>query len=176
MGATTRPATTADIAIITAIYAEQVLYGTATFEVIPPDESEMSQRMNALAAGGFPYVVAERDGRVAGYAYAGPYRPRPGYRNTVEDSIYIADDSRGQGIGGVLLRVLIEQCAALGFRQMLAVIGDSQNMASARLHRAAGFADAGVLKSVGFKHGRWLDSVIMQRSLGSGDRSLPGRD
>jgi phosphinothricin acetyltransferase len=175
MNATTRPATFDDIAAITAIYGEQVLYGTATFEVIPPDETEMKARMSALADGGFPYVVAVREGRVAGYAYAGPYRTRPAYRNTVEDSIYIADDSRGQGIGGVLLRALIDQCTALGFRQMLAVIGDSQNMASARLHRAAGFGDAGVLKSVGFKHGRWLDSVIMQRALGSGDRSPPHR-
>ena len=172
---TSRPAIAADIAAITAIYAEQVLYGTATFEIVPPDEAEMARRMTALADGGYPYLVAERDGRVAGYAYAGPHHARPGYRNTVEDSIYIAGDSRGQGIGGLLLRGLIEQSVAIGFRQMIAVIGDSQNMASVRLHRAAGFAIAGTLKSVGYKHSRWLDCVLMQRALGDGDRSAPTR-
>jgi L-amino acid N-acyltransferase YncA len=172
---TTRPAVLADIPAITAIYAEQVLYGAATFELVPPDEAEMMRRMAALTEGAFPYVIAERDSRIVGYAYAGPYRPRPGYRHTVEDSIYIACDCRGQGIGGVLLRLLIEQSTALGFRQMIAVIGDSQNMASVRVHAAAGFVPAGTFRSVGYKHGRWLDSVHMQRPLGPGDGSDPSR-
>jgi phosphinothricin acetyltransferase len=175
MTVTTRAATLADIAAITAIYAEQVLYGTATFELAPPDEAEMVRRMDALLAAGYPYVVAERDGKVLGYAYAGEYRSRPAYRHTVEDSIYLATDARGQGVGGLLLRVLIEQSTALGFRQMIAVIGDSQNMASIRVHRAAGFAEVGVLRSAGHKFGRWLDVVLMQRTLGQGDRTLPER-
>jgi phosphinothricin acetyltransferase len=174
-GLTSRPAVVADIPAITAIYAEQVLYGTATFEVIPPDEGEMAGRMAALTDGGYPYVAAERDGRLAGYAYAGAYHRRPAYRNTVEDSIYIANDCRGQGIGGLLLRALIDRCTVLGFRQMIALIGDSQNMASVRLHRAAGFDPVGTLKSVGFKHGRWLDVVMMQRALGAGATRDPDR-
>jgi phosphinothricin acetyltransferase len=175
MTVTTRAASTADIPAITAIYAEQVLYGTATFELAPPDEAEMTRRMDALLAGGYPYVVAERGGQVLGYAYAGEYRSRPAYRHSVEDSIYLATDARGQGVGGLLLRVLIEQSTALGFRQMIAVIGDSQNLASIRVHRAAGFRDVGVLTSAGHKFGRWLDVVLMQRELGSGDRALPER-
>ncbi len=175
MSATHRPATAADIPAITAIYAEQVLYGTATFELAPPDEAEMAERMHGLLDGGHPYIVAEREGQVIGYAYAGPYRARPAYRHTVEDSIYLATDVRGQGIGGLLLRVLIEQSTALGFRQMIAVIGDSQNMPSIRVHRAAGFQMTGTLTSVGHKFGRWLDAVLMQRALGLGDRALPER-
>jgi phosphinothricin acetyltransferase len=175
MPVTTRAAGPADIPAITAIYAEQVLYGTATFDLAPPPESEMAARMDTLLAAGYPYIVAEREGRVVGYAYAGEYRARPAYRHTVEDSIYLATDARGQGVGGLLLRVLIEQCTALGFRQMIAVIGDSQNMASIRVHRAAGFADVGVLKSTGHKFGRWLDVVLMQRALGRGDSALPER-
>ena len=128
-----------------------------------------------LLAGGHPYIVAERDGRVIGYAYAGPYRARPAYRHTVEDSIYLATDARGQGVGGLLLRGLIEESTARGFRQMIAVIGDSQNMASVRVHRAAGFAMTGTLTAVGHKFGRWLDAVLMQRTLGLGDRAPPER-
>jgi phosphinothricin acetyltransferase len=175
MTATHRPATHADIPAITAIYAEQVLYGTATFELAPPDEAEMAARMKELLDGGYPYFVAEREGRVVGYAYAGPYRARPAYRHTVEDSIYLSTEARGQGIGGLLLRVLIEESTALGFRQMVAVIGDSQNMASIRVHRAAGFQMTGTLVSVGHKFGRWLDAVLMQRALGLGDRAVPER-
>ena len=175
MTATHRPATTADIPAITAIYAEQVLYGTATFELAPPDEAEMAARMAALIAEGYPYIVAEREGGIVGYAYAGPYRARPAYRHSVEDSIYLSTDARGQGIGGLLLRVLIEQSTALGFRQMIAVIGDSQNMPSIRVHRAAGFQMTGTLVSVGHKFGRWLDAVLMQRALGLGDSALPER-
>jgi phosphinothricin acetyltransferase len=174
-GLISRPAVADDIPAITAIYAEQVLYGTATFEVIPPEAAEMATRMAALTDGGYPYVVAERDGRVAGYAYAGAYHRRPAYRNTVEDSIYIANDCRGQGIGGLLLRELIDRCTVLGFRQMIALIGDAQNMASVRLHHAAGFDSVGTLKSVGFKHGRWLDVVMMHKALGAGDTRDPDR-
>ncbi|HVY21435.1 MAG TPA: GNAT family N-acetyltransferase [Bauldia sp.] len=175
MIATTRPATAADILAITAIYTEQVLYGTATFELTPPDAAEMGERMDGLLAAGYPYIAAERDGRLIGYAYAGPFRARPAYRHTVEDSIYLGTDARGQGVGGLLLRVLIEECIQLGFRQMLAVIGDSQNMASIRVHRAAGFRDTGTFTAVGHKFGRWLDVVMMQRALGVGDSTPPER-
>ena len=168
-----RPATSADIPAITLIYAEQVINGTATFEVVPPEEDEMARRMQALTEAGYPYFVAERDDEVLGYSYAGPYRARPAYRNTVEDSVYLAKNVRGQGIGGTLLRLLIDQCTARGFRQMIAVIGDSENVASIRLHKAAGFSLAGTLKDVGYKHGRWLDSVLMQRALGSGSGRPP---
>ncbi|HVZ14693.1 MAG TPA: GNAT family N-acetyltransferase [Bauldia sp.] len=172
---TTRAATAGDVAAITAIYAEQVLYGSATFEIVPPDEAEMGRRLAEVLAGGYPYFVAERDRRVLGYAYAGPYRARPAYRNTVEDSVYIASDSRGLGLGGRLLGQLIHAAAAAGFRQMVALIGDSKNAASIRLHKAAGFADVGTMRSVGYKHGRWLDVVLMQRALGPGDASPPDR-
>ena len=170
-----RPATAADLPFITEIYAEAVAVGTATFEVVPPDEAEMRARFTRLTAGGFPYVAAERAGTVLGFGYAGLYRERPAYRHTVEDSIYLAVDARGQGIGGALLRRLIDDAAALGFRQMVAVIGDSANSASIRLHKAAGFELTGTLKDVGFKHGRWLDTVIMQRALGPGATMLPTR-
>ncbi len=172
---TTRAARADDIPAITAIYAEQVLYGSATFEIVPPDEAEMGRRMAETMAGGYPYFVAERDRRVLGYAYAGPYRERPAYRNTVEDSVYMASDSRGLGIGGRLLRQLIDGAAGAGFRQMIAVIGDSKNAASIRLHKAAGFSDIGTMRSVGYKHSRWLDVVLMQRVLGSGDTTAPDR-
>ena len=170
-----RPATAADLPFITEIYAEAVAVGTATFEVVPPDEAEMTARFTRLTAGGFPYVAAERAGTVLGFGYAGLYRERPAYRHTVEDSIYLAVDARGQGIGGALLRRLIDDAAALGFRQMVAVIGDSANNASIRLHKAAGFELTGTLKDVGFKQGRWLDTVIMQRALGPGATMLPTR-
>jgi len=173
MALSTRAATADDIAAITDIYAEQVASGTATFETVPPDATEMARRMNVLAAGGYPYFVAEQDGVVVGYAYAGPYHQRPGYRNTVEDSIYLAKDVRGQGIGGALLRLVIDACAARGFRQMVAIIGGSENVASIRLHKAAGFEPVGTLKDVGYKHGRWLNSVLMQRALGAGSSRPP---
>ena len=170
-----RPATEADLPAITEIYAEAVAVGTASFEVVPPDEAVMTARFTRLAAEGFPYVVAERAGTVLGYGYVGPYRDRPAYRHTVEDSIYLAVDARSQGIGGALLRRLIDEAVVLGFRQMVAVIGDSANDASVRLHKAAGFELIGTLKDVGFKHGRWLDTVIMQRALGRGAESQPTR-
>jgi phosphinothricin acetyltransferase len=170
-----RAATAADLAAITEIYAEAVATGTASFEVMPPDEPEMAARFRGLSEGGYPYVVAERAGTVLGYGYAGPYRPRPAYRHTVEDSVYLAVEARGQGIGGALLRRLIDDATMLGLRQMVAVIGDSANEASIWLHKAAGFETVGTLKDVGFKHGRWLDTVIMQRALGPGATTLPTR-
>ena len=169
-----RPAKTSDIPAITRIYAHAVEYGTASFELEPPDETEMARRMNNLIGNGFPYLTAEVGGVLAGYAYAGPYRARPAYRFTVENSVYIAPDSQRRGAGRALLAALIEACAARGFRQMIAVIGDStQQAASIGLHDAAGFRHVGILQDVGFKHGRWLDSVLMQRALGDGASSAP---
>lgn len=168
-----RPSDSADIPAITAIYAHAVLHGTASFELAPPEAQEMVQRRATLVAGGFPYLVAEKGGRVVGYAYAGPYRPRPAYRHAVEDSIYVAPERQNQGIGKALLRALIERCEEQGFRQMVAVIGDSLSVGSISMHRVCGFADCGVVRNVGFKHGRWLDQVLMQRPLGEGASSAP---
>jgi L-amino acid N-acyltransferase YncA len=169
-----RPAVLADIPAITAIYAHAVEYGTATFEIEPPDEKEMAERFHALAAGGFPYLVAEqRDGAVRGYAYAGSYRARIAYRYTVENSVYVAPDCHRQGIGRALMDELVSQSGARGFRQMVAVIGDSAQAASIALHRAAGFEMVGTFAAVGFKFGRWLDTVLMQRPLGHGAATLP---
>jgi L-amino acid N-acyltransferase YncA len=168
-----RPATAADIAAIARIYAEAVWNGTATFEVEAPDEAEMARRLHALIAGHFPYLVAERSAVVAGYAYAGPYHLRPAYRWTIEDSIYLDRQFQGQGIGRLLMRQLLADAEASGFRQMIALIGDASNTASIALHASAGFRPVGTLQSVGFKHGRWLDVVVMQRSLGSADSHPP---
>jgi L-amino acid N-acyltransferase YncA len=168
-----RPAGPADIPAITRIYAEAVRVGTASFELEPPDEAEMTQRHSALIDGGFPYVVAETAGAVAAYAYAGPYRPRPAYRWTLEDSVYIAPQMHRRGIGRMLLDRLIADSEARGFRQMIAVIGDSANIPSIALHRAAGFRLVGTHNDVGFKFGRWLDSVLMQRALGPGAGAEP---
>ncbi len=162
-----------DVPAITGIYAHAVTYGTASFEVEPPDATEMARRRAGVLAGGFPHLVAEIDGTVAGYAYAGAYRPRPAYRFTVEDSIYVAPDRQGSGVGRALLTALIETCEDLGFRQMVAVIGDSASQGSIRLHGSLGFRRVGVLESVGFKHGRWLDVVLMQRALGDGAGAPP---
>ena len=170
---TVRAAVERDIAAITAVYADAVLHGTASFEIEAPGESEMARRQRALLDGGYPYLVAEVDGAVAGYAYAGPYRARPAYHWTVEDSVYIASDAHRRGIGRRLLERLIEESEQRGFRQMIAVIGDSKQIASIELHRALGFALIGTFVSVGFKHGRWLDSVLMQRPLGAGDTTAP---
>jgi L-amino acid N-acyltransferase YncA len=169
---TIRPATPADIPAITRIYAHAVRHGTASFELEPPDEAEMIRRQRALFDGGYPYLVAEIDGAVAGYAYAGPYRARPAYRFSVENSIYIASDMHRRGIGRVLLEALIAECEARGFRLMIAVIGDSAQTPSIELHRGAGFALVGALEGVGYKFDRWLDTVLMQRPLGQG-RSAP---
>jgi L-amino acid N-acyltransferase YncA len=169
-----RPAAHGDIPEISAIYAEAVLTGTATFEIEAPGEAEMARRMSALLEGGYPYFVAEGAGVVLGYGYAGRYRERIAYRNTVEDSIYLAADARGRGIGGALLAALIDRCDGSGFRQMIAVIGDSGHAASIRLHMSAGFVLVGTFKDVGYKHGRWLDTVLMQRTLGLGSSAPPG--
>jgi len=168
-----RPVQAGDIAAITRVYADAVRHGTATFEIEPPDEAEMARRRQALLAAGFPYLVAELDGAVAGYAYAGAYHARPAYRSTVENSIYVAAQFQRQGLGALLLARLIAESQARGFRQMIAVIGDSTNAASIALHTAAGFRLIGTLRSVGFKHGRWLDVVVMQRALGEGDSTPP---
>jgi L-amino acid N-acyltransferase YncA len=163
-----RPAVAADIAAITRIYAHAVEHGTATFEIEPPDEAEMARRLQALLQNGYPYLVAERAGSIAGYAYAGAYRARPAYHWSVEDSIYVAPDMQRQRVGSQLLTHLIEAAESRGFRQMIAVIGDSAQTPSIAVHERAGFAHVGALQSVGFKHGRWLDTVLMQRALGSG--------
>jgi L-amino acid N-acyltransferase YncA len=168
-----RAATAADIAAIAAIYRPAVLTGTASFELEPPDEAEMQRRFTAITAAGYPYLVAEIDGRVAGYAYANAYRSRPAYRFTVENSVYVASEAQGQGVGAALLKVLIEAATANGYRLMVAVIGDSRNQASITLHRNAGFTFCGTLHSVGHKFGRWLDSVLMELPLGEGDRAPP---
>ncbi len=170
----TREATRDDIPAITSIYGEQVTHGTATFEIVPPEEPEMARRMSALIDAGYPYFVAEEDGVVLGYGHGGPYRPRFAYRSTVEDSIYLAPEARGRGIGGTLLRLVIDECTLRGYRQMIAVIGDTENQASIRLHTAAGFTVVGTLSKVGYKHGRWLDSLLMQRALGEGGATPPG--
>jgi phosphinothricin acetyltransferase len=161
-----RPTRSDDIAAITGIYAHAVRHGTASFEIDPPDAEEMLRRYQALASAGFPYLVAEQAGGIAGYAYAGPYRMRPAYRWTVEDSVYVAESAQRRGVGQALLARLIEESEARGFRQMIAVIGDSAQTPSIALHRAAGFRMIGTLEAVGFKFGRWLDSVLMQRPLG----------
>lgn len=158
-----------DIAAITAIYRHAVLEGSATFELEPPDEETMESRRAALSAFGYPYVVAIADGALVGYAYAGPYRPRPAYGATVESSVYVRPDRHGRGTGLALMRRVIAQAEAAGFRQMVAVIGDSANQASVKLHDRLGFRHVGTLQSVGWKHGRWLDTVLMQRALGPGD-------
>jgi L-amino acid N-acyltransferase YncA len=168
-----RAADAADIPAITRIYAHAVRHGTASFELEPPDEAEMARRQRVLFEGGFPYLVAELDGAVAGYAYAGPYRARPAYRFSVEDSVYVAAEAHRRGVGRALLATLIVEAEARGFRQMIAVIGDSAQVSSIELHRAAGFRLIGAIESVGFKFGRWLDSVLMQRALGPGASTAP---
>ena len=169
----TRPATPADIPAITRIYAHAVKHGTASFELDPPDEAEMARRMQALFDSGYPYVVAEIGGAIAGYAYAGSYRPRPAYRFSVEDSIYVDPKAQRRGVGRLLLAHLIEECERLGFRQIVAVIGDSAQTPSIELHRALGFRMVGTVENVGYKFGRWLDSVNMQRPLGAGATTKP---
>jgi L-amino acid N-acyltransferase YncA len=168
-----RPATAADIAAISSIYRVAVLQGTASFEIDPPDEAEMASRFRSITDAGYPYLVAELDGAVVGYAYASAYRARPGYRFTVEDSIYLAPEAQGKGIGTALLRELVEAATAGGYRLMVAVIGDSANFASIALHRRGGFRFCGTMHSIGYKFGRWLDSVIMELPLGEGDTSQP---
>jgi L-amino acid N-acyltransferase YncA len=168
-----RPAAPADLTAITGIYQHAVLYGTATFELIPPDLVEMTRRFEALTDGGYPYFVAVFEGRVIGYAYAGAYRPRPAYRFTVENSVYLEPAIHRRGIGLQLLQRLIGECEARGYRQMIAVIGDSANAGSIGVHTRTGFAMIGTHPNVGFKFGRWLDTVMMQRALGEGGETVP---
>ncbi|KFE54198.1 GNAT family N-acetyltransferase [Pseudomonas syringae] len=162
-----------DMPAVQAIYAQHVLTGIASFELEPPSLEEMLRRRAEVLSRKLPYLVAELDGKVVGYGYATLYRPRPGYRFTAEDSVYMADGMSGKGIGQALLSAVIEHCAQGGWRQMVAVIGNSENLGSLRLHEKLGFHRVGVFESVGFKHGRWVDSVLMQRELGDGSRSLP---
>ena len=160
-----REATEADLAKVQAIYAWHVENGLASFEEVAPERAEIVRRWRDVCSRNLPYLVAELDREVVGYAYASPYRARSAYRFTVEDSVYLEQGTYGKGIGRALLSELIRRCERLGFAQMIAVIGDSANLASIGLHGALGFARAGLLSAVGFKHGRWVDSVIMQRAL-----------
>jgi len=165
-----------DLPAIRDIYAHHVLHGVATFELDPPSLDEIQARHRALAEQGMPYLVAESGGEILGYCYAGPYRPRPAYRYTLEDSVYIRHDAAGRGIGRALLAELIARGEAGGWRQMVAVIGDSANAGSVALHAALGFEPTGTLRAVGYKHGRWVDTVIMQRTLGAGNSTAPQGD
>jgi L-amino acid N-acyltransferase YncA len=169
-----RPATAADAAALAKIYAHHVEHGFGTFEETAPGPDEMAARLAAVSGRGLPWLVAEIDGAVAGYAYAGPFRARAAYRYTVEDSVYVAEGRRGQGIGKALLEAVIAACEPLGLRQMVAMIGDSANAGSIGLHRACGFSDAGLLPAVGYKAGRWVDVVMMRRPLGPGQDEPPG--
>ncbi len=168
-----RPSAAADLPAVTRIYAHAVLHGTGTFELEAPGEADMASRRDAVLANGLPWLVAERGGEVLGYAYANHFRPRRAYRFCVEDSIYLDERARGHGVGRVLLAELLAQCAARGARQMLAVIGDSANAGSIGVHRACGFEDTGLLKAAGWKFGRWLDVVLMQKALGEGAVTEP---
>ncbi|MEM5435628.1 N-acetyltransferase family protein [Paraburkholderia diazotrophica] len=171
-----RDATDADFPFIQSIYAHHVLTGVASFEETPPSVDVMKKRRAAVLSHGLPYIVAVLEGKIAGYAYATPYRPRIAYRYTIEDSIYVDDGCRGRGVGRALLAALIERCEQGPWRQMIAVIADGGRGGSLSLHRDAGFELVGTLKAVGFKHGRWLDSTMMQRALGHGSDVLPADD
>jgi len=162
-----------DLPFVTEIYEHAVLHGTATFELIPPGLAEMTRRFKALMDGGFPYLAASLDGRLVGYAYAGPYRPRPAYRFTVENSVYLDPSIHRRGIGLKLMQRLITECEARGYRQMIAVIGDSANAGSIGVHTKTGFTMIGTHPNVGLKFGRWLDTVMMQRALGEGAATVP---
>jgi phosphinothricin acetyltransferase len=168
-----RDATDADLAAVTAVYAEDVAGGTGTFELTAPDAAEMAGRRAAVLRLGLPWLVAEVDGVVVGYAYAGPFRTRAAYRYTVEDSIYVLASAQGRGVGRALLEALIARCEALGLRQMLGVIGDSANAGSIKLHAACGFAPMGAIAGVGWKLDAWRDVVFMQRRLGDGGKTAP---
>ena len=168
-----RDAAEADMAAIQPIYAHHVLHGLATFEIVPPSVAELVSRRAATRQLGLPYLAAEIGGRIVGYSYATVYRPRPAYRHTVENSVYVAEGPAGQGIGRALLSALIERCEAGPWRQMVAIVGDGDNAGSIALHRSLGFRPVGTLQAVGFKLGRWVDSVLMQRALGPGSGTLP---
>lgn len=162
-----------DMPAVATIYGHHVRHGTASFETVPPSLDEMCRRRYNILAQSLPYLVAVSDGGVLGYAYAGPYRPRAAYRDTVENSIYIHPEFIGRGIGKRLLSALVAECEFRDLRQMIAVVGDSANLQSIQLHERCGFQTVGVLRSVGYKHGRWLDSVLLQKSLGRGDAVPP---
>ena len=168
-----RPATQADAEALAAIYGHHVLHGFGTFEEAPPTAAQMDQRRRTVTDQGLPWLVAEDSGQVLGYAYATPFRPRAAYRYTVEDSVYVAPDAVGRGVGRAVLSAVLDACETLGLRQVMAVIGDSGNAASIGLHTALGFEPAGVGASVGFKHGRWVDIVWMRKALNGGDASPP---
>jgi L-amino acid N-acyltransferase YncA len=172
-----RAASEHDIEAVTAIYADAVLNGTASYELDPPDRNEMASRYRAVASAGLPWLVAEQGGTIVGYAYAGPFRPRPAYRFCVEDSVYVAPVAHGRGVGAALLSRLIAEVTSQGYRQMIGVIGDGRpESASVRLHRKLGFTDAGVLNATGYKHGRWLDTAFMQLTLHADPLSPPDQD
>jgi L-amino acid N-acyltransferase YncA len=162
-----------DVSAVAAIYAHYVRHSTASFETEPPNDAEIANRRARILQFGLPWLVAEVDGAIAGYAYAGPYRPRAAYRFTVENSIYVDPACAGRGIGSALMARLLEDCEAWGARQMIAVIGGSDNYASIKLHQKFGFRHTGTLPAAGFKFGRWVDSVLMQRALGPGDSTPP---
>ncbi len=176
MGLSVRAATLADAPAVQAIYAHHVAVGTGTFEELAPTVEEMSSRVTAVLDRALPYLVAEEDGAVVGFAYAGPFRLRSAYRYTVEDSVYVAPEASGRGVGRALLTELVARCEALGLRQILAVIGDSTNAASIKLHESCGFVHAGAARDVGYKHGRFLDVVFMQRALNGGGSRPPDTD
>ena len=171
-----RDARERDLAAVQKIYAHHVLHGLGSFEEQPPDLDEIRRRYAAVRDRQLPYLVAEVDGTVKGFAYAAPYHARPAYRHAVENSVYVDVDAVRQGLGAALLARLIEDCTAAGYRQMVAIIGVTGNVASIKLHERAGFRHVGTLRSVGFKHGRWVDTLFMQRPLGEGDGTLPQRD
>ena len=168
-----RPSTEADAEALAAIYGHHVLHGLGSFEEVPPTPEDMAGRRAAIVALGLPHLVAEEDGKVLAFAYAGAFRPRAAYRYTVEDSVYVSPDAIGKGVGRAVLVEVLKACEALGVRQVMAVIGDSGNAASIGLHKSLGFEHAGVCQSVGFKHGRWLDTVWMQKSLNGGAGTPP---
>lgn len=173
---TVRPVTAADVDAVTAIYAHHVSYGTGTFELVAPDSAEIAARIGAVTDAGLPYLVGVEVGAVVGFAYAGPYRLRPAYRFTVEDSVYLRPDATGRGVGTRLLEEVVGVCESLGLRQMIAVIGGSDNRASIRTHDKCGFGIVGTFRDVGWKHSRWVDTVLMQRALGAGGSSPPSDD
>ena len=168
-----RPSTEADLPAIASIYADAVVHGTGTFELDAPDVAEMAKRRADVLSKGLPWLVAECSGQVLGYAYANQFRPRPAFRYCVEDSIYLHPDAKGKGLGTLLLTELVARCEAVGARQMVAVIGDSQNQGSIGVHRRLGFERSGLVQSAGWKFGRWIDVVMMQRALGTGDHTPP---
>jgi len=168
-----RPAAPDDLPSIQSIYAHHVLHGLASFEEEPPPLAEMRRRFDDVQARALPWLAADFGGQLIGYGYCSPYRTRSAYRYTLEDSIYVRPGSEGRGVGSALLGALITRCEALGYRQMIAVIGDSANAPSINLHAAFGFLRVGILRSTGLKFGRWVDSVLMQRPLGPGDASHP---